>query len=263
MRWKLLPVVLLVLAGLAPRAHAGDAEDEPEPLFDPAPLVASFKEVLTAPTRIEFLEMVRAIRKGSRMGAGDGWFHAGQSRYGWKWLADRHGIKQNGKIPRAAFKGPPELFDRLDRDHDGVLTRGDFDWSDRAMQGLMSGPAGYLFYLFDTNSNGRISKEEWDAFFTRAAKGKDYLTREDLREAILPPEATAKDTKVAKKPSGPTPGVLLKGLVEGELGSPYEGPRIGAAAPDFALKTLDRKQTIRLSDFRGKRPVVLIFGSFT
>lgn len=34
-------------------------------------------------------------------------------------------------------------------------------------------------------------------------------------------------------------------------------------APDFALKTLDGTETIRLSDFRGKKPVVLIFGSFT
>lgn len=74
-----------------------------------------------------------------------------------------------------------------------------------------------------------------------------------------------------------------------EPGSPYEdiigragnGPKYGEEAPDFALMPLkfyefgidDREITeetagllyepVRLSDFRGKKPVVLIFGSYT
>jgi hypothetical protein len=40
-------------------------------------------------------------------------------------------------------------------------------------------------------------------------------------------------------------------------------PKVGQSAPAFALSTADGKQTIRLSDYRGKRPVVLIFGSLT
>lgn len=40
-------------------------------------------------------------------------------------------------------------------------------------------------------------------------------------------------------------------------------PKVGQLAPDFALKTPDGKRTIRLSSFRGKRPVVLVFGSLT
>ena len=35
----------------------------------------------------------------------------------------------------------------------------------------------------------------------------------------------------------------------------------GDAAPDFTLKTLDGTQTITLSDFQGKSPVALVFGS--
>lgn len=38
---------------------------------------------------------------------------------------------------------------------------------------------------------------------------------------------------------------------------------VGDIAPDFKLKTLDGKRTIQLRQFRGKRPVVLIFGSYT
>jgi hypothetical protein len=37
----------------------------------------------------------------------------------------------------------------------------------------------------------------------------------------------------------------------------------GDAAPDFELLTHDKSETIRLSNFRGEKPVVLVFGSYT
>jgi hypothetical protein len=39
--------------------------------------------------------------------------------------------------------------------------------------------------------------------------------------------------------------------------------RVGEWAPDFELSTVDRKSVVRLSEFRGKQPVVLVFGSYT
>ncbi len=39
--------------------------------------------------------------------------------------------------------------------------------------------------------------------------------------------------------------------------------KVGQMAPDFALKTKEQDRTVRLSSFRGKRPVVLVFGSYT
>jgi hypothetical protein len=38
---------------------------------------------------------------------------------------------------------------------------------------------------------------------------------------------------------------------------------IGDEAPDFSLETYDKKSRVQLSDFRGKKPVVLVFGSYT
>jgi hypothetical protein len=38
---------------------------------------------------------------------------------------------------------------------------------------------------------------------------------------------------------------------------------VGDAAPDFDLPTADKKGRVQLSSFRGKRPVVLVFGSYT
>jgi hypothetical protein len=39
--------------------------------------------------------------------------------------------------------------------------------------------------------------------------------------------------------------------------------QIGDQSPDFTLPLLDRSGSITLSSFRGRKPVVLIFGSYT
>ncbi|MBW2622185.1 MAG: redoxin domain-containing protein [Deltaproteobacteria bacterium] len=40
-------------------------------------------------------------------------------------------------------------------------------------------------------------------------------------------------------------------------------PKAGDAAPDFELKDVHGENSTRLSDFKGQKPVALIFGSFT
>lgn len=39
--------------------------------------------------------------------------------------------------------------------------------------------------------------------------------------------------------------------------------KVGDEAPNFSLETSDKNSRVQLSDFRGKKPVVLIFGSYT
>ncbi len=39
--------------------------------------------------------------------------------------------------------------------------------------------------------------------------------------------------------------------------------RVGEMAPDFALETTNQTGTVQLSSFRGQKPVVLVFGSYT
>src|SRR6266487_1776944 len=77
----------------------------------------------------EIVEMAWALATGGDLEGGVGWFHPGQSRYGWDWLAAQYDADHDGTITRAEFKGAAELFARLDRDGDGVLTAKDFDWS--------------------------------------------------------------------------------------------------------------------------------------
>ena len=40
-------------------------------------------------------------------------------------------------------------------------------------------------------------------------------------------------------------------------------PRAGDLAPDFELCDADGANPVRLSNFRGEKPVALVFGSFT
>ncbi len=211
----------------------------------------------------EILEMLLAVAQGSQMGPGDGWFHASQTRYDWNWLAARYDPHHKGSITREAFAGPPSTFERLDRNHDGVLTAADFDWSERSSYARQSMPSRFWFSMADKDSNGRLSRDEWHALFTRAAKGKDYLTADDLAELF--PVSPPPREKAAATPAnaGPSPWVLFRGLLSGELGSFREGPELGQPAPDFSLATQDGKRHISLSEFRGKKPVVLVFGSFT
>ena len=136
MRYKRLSILLILLLVAFPSPGAAaeppPAEQQPPRSWrDPFPYV---EDVVQAAIRnvqrvqqLEAIEMVSAIAGGSQMGPGEGWFHAGQSRYDWKWLAAQHGITADGTITRKKFTGTAELFDRLDRNRDGVLTAEDFD----------------------------------------------------------------------------------------------------------------------------------------
>lgn len=42
-----------------------------------------------------------------------------------------------------------------------------------------------------------------------------------------------------------------------------QAPRPGDLAPDFELQDADGENPVRLSDFRGQKPVALVFGSYT
>jgi hypothetical protein len=208
----------------------------------------------------EFDKMLAAILSGSMMGPGEGWFGPSEKRYDWAWLAARHGVPATGTLPRAKFTGPPALFAALDRDGDGVLRAEDFDWGDNAPFVRQLGQARQWVGRADRDNDGKLSKAEWDALFARAAGGKDHLSPEDVRSLLFPP--------APPRPSGPPTGMpsqktLLLGLLSGEIGSWHRGPMVGETAPDFTLPTQDGKTTVTLSDYRAKRPVVLVFGSFT
>lgn len=55
----------------------------------------------------------------------------------------------------------------------------------------------------------------------------------------------------------------IRGALEALIARDETGPRVGEQPPDFFLKLKGTSERVRLSGFRGQRPVALIFGSYT
>ena len=89
--------------------------------------------------------------------------------------------------------------------------------------------------LVDTSDDGEVQKDELAALFAKLDKNKDgSLGRNEMGRNQRGGQQTQRV------------------------------PQRGEVAPDFDLPLVESvKQTLRLSNFRGKRPVALIFGSYT
>jgi hypothetical protein len=247
-------------AGPQPDAPPKPSEGTEKLLHDLGAAAAWLDKVASGPESPEAVRMFLAITRGSQMGPGDGWFGPTQTPYTWDWLARRHGKDAADGITKDRFQGPEAWFARLDRDRDGRITPDDLDWSDASAYVRQSAMARQWARAMDRNGDGKVSAEEWEAFFKKAAGDGGALTPDDLRAALFPPPAPRRP---GNAPSGPSAGTLLAGMFSGELGSIFEGPKVGEKAPDFTLKTADGKQEYSPSRWRGEKPVVLVFGSFT
>ena len=56
---------------------------------------------------------------------------------------------------------------------------------------------------------------------------------------------------------------IRKKLMKRQKGLDHLAPKAGDMAPDFTLQNIAGTEAITLSDFRGQKPVALIFGSYT
>ncbi|MCH7728461.1 MAG: hypothetical protein IH991_18575 [Planctomycetes bacterium] len=104
----------------------------------------------------------------------------------------------------------------------------------------------------DKNRDGKITKQE--------ASGQllQRFNRIDTNGDGVIDQAELK--KLAERFRGGRPS---GGRPSGGRPSFGGGAEAGKAAPDFTLKSVDGKQTVKLSSFAGKKPVALIFGSYT
>ena len=142
-----------------------------------------------------------------------------------------------------------------------VLTLvGDEAWAQRPRKGnrrdqqadreALERDAALLLQQFDKNRDGMLSGNE----LPRTVKRR--LARLD----------SDGDGNISK-------AELMSGKSRGRLGEIDTGPardgrridtlKVGDIAPDFTLQDPTGKRTVTLSQFRGKKPVVLIFGSYT
>ncbi|MHC4340302.1 MAG: EF-hand domain-containing protein [Planctomycetota bacterium] len=137
----------------------------------------------------------------------------------------------DGKVSRDEFTGPERLFNRFDTDRDGFVTEAEVRRMRGGRQGRGGAPGGTA-RLFDTDGDGRVTKEEWDAFFKKADKNGDgILQTEELSVAMS--------------------GRALRD----------DAPKVGDEAPKVKAKSLTDGRYVDLS--KPKRLTVLVFGSWT
>jgi hypothetical protein len=56
---------------------------------------------------------------------------------------------------------------------------------------------------------------------------------------------------------------ILREAMEAVVARDEMGPHVGTVPPDFDLKLMGTEDRVRLSSFKGQKPVALIFGSYT
>jgi hypothetical protein len=245
--------------GSISQSNADPATDPPQ--MGPELLAMAPEEIEAAYEGQEIPEAIRmylVIVRGGQLDGRGGWFGPAESRFSWEWLAARHGVQPEESIKDEQFDGPPTIFKVLDRDRNKALDKADFDWASNNPWVQQSNMVGRIFRRMDPSGDGRMTSDEWQAFFVRVAGGQETIRIEQLRDAWIggqtggfaPGDEPSKDT-------------LIKGLFGSELGSLQEGPDVDAPAPLFELKPLSGGGPVRLADMIGTKPIVLCFGNFT
>ena len=181
----------------------------------------------------------------------------GKSRYDWKWLAERFDKNGDGRIARSEVPLAREDFNRLDQTWDGALTDADFEWSPDGQLCRQKETTFALFKSVDANSDGRLSPQELQALIEKQTGEKGYLDERDLEKLIFLPRVLKTRAEYKSRASH----VTFQMDDQGRL--PTNLPEPGALAPDFELKSPDGDHLVRLSSFRGQKPVVLVFGCLT
>ena len=109
----------------------------------------------------------------------------------------------------------------------------------RGQRGQGQGGPSMLLQRLDTDKDGKVSEEEWKAFFKAAdTDGDGAVTAEELGAAMM---------------QGGGGGMARRG--------PDNAPKVGTDAPKVSAKTLKEGRAVDLS--KPQRMTVLVFGSYT
>jgi Ca2+-binding EF-hand superfamily protein len=164
--------------------------------------------------------------------------------------ANGDGVLDRSELPEMM----KQRFAQMDANNDGKLDRDELAKSAQRFgaQPPADGASGdTLFRLLDADGDGKLSKEE----LQNAAKALERFDRNKDgmldREELLTP----------KKKSPGRPGEIITPAAKGERIA--DKLKVGAEAPPFTLPLVNGKGEVALAAFKDKKPVVLIFASYT
>jgi len=205
----------------------------------------------------EAVSMYLVIARGGQLDGSGGWFHPAASRFSFERLAKHFEADPAQPLTKAQFTGHERIFEQLDRDHDGSLTQFDLDWSDSNPWVRQSYMVNRIFRRLEADGDGQLTSEELTAWFDKLSQSGGPIRFEQFRDALVPPGSGFSPGDM------PSQEMLIRGFLAGEIGSLQEGPGLEEAAPDFTVRAISGKETVRLSERLGRRPLVLVFGNFT
>ncbi len=117
-------------------------------------------------------------------------------------------------------------------------------------------PGDRFLQRFDEDKDGKVSKDEFpgrNEMFDRVDENKDgFIDESEINKR--PPGGGRRGSSMGPPSGGRPPGSRDR---------EDKGPKVGEVAPSFKLASLDGKQEFELRTFKGARPVVLLFGSYT
>lgn len=216
----------------------------------------------------------------------------------WDLIRDAHDKNKDGKVTKEEYTRGEERFQRLDRNRDGVVTGEDFQRGRRRGRGRERPGAGgsppridrgrVIGFLMDVDRDGKVTREETGRWLKDRDENQDgVLTAEEIGGRrgrfvlrILDTDGdgkvTAAEVEAAFKEADEDGDGSLdaprrrRGRGEGRGPRGRRGrrgddaaPKAGAPAPDFELPRLHGQGSVKLSSFKGSKPVALIFGSYT
>ncbi len=212
-----------------------------------------------------------------------------------RYLVATYDADGDGRITPAEYARDAQVFGQLDRNQDGSLGPEDFQGPTR-MDGLITRLFMMRHLLPAPDADAPLAAPTAQALaqgFARLDRNGDArLSRAEVEQALAQPAAQAPRSAAPDLPKGVhVYRSLLAQLDEDGSGDlslaeweqarialpggpaasaprapgtrPRPAPAVGDPAPDFVLPVLDAPIVAQLSDFRGAKPVALIFGSWT
>ena len=111
-----------------------------------------------------------------------------------------------------------------------------------------------------------MQKQQRDRVFSGLTEEENTIYRNLIREVRSERKASSSSQFTARAVLEPRKGGLSAGVqdaLDAVIARDEMGPMPGEQPPDFNLKLMGTEERVRLSNFKGKRAVGLIFGSYT